>query len=206
MAATATMQPSSSAGVDPETGHHTLNTGHTLWFMRRQKHTRKKKEDEEAPAAGGGDSAAAAAPTAPAADPVEDYEKSIKKIATFHTIEEFWQIYGHINRPNEVPQSTDFHLFREGIRPVWEDPANKRGGKLAVKVKKGLGARYWESLIFAVIGEQFGDLAHEVCGIIISVRHNEDVISLWIRNGDNNEAIPRLREILKKSLYLIRIC
>jgi len=183
---------------------HQLNTGHTLYLMRRQKHARvnknvkQKDDDEHLGDEGGGSNAAAGAGNASG----EDYEKAIKKIATFHTVEEFWRVYGHICRPNEVPHSTDFHMFREGIKPVWEDPSNKRGGKLVVKVRKGLGARYWESLLLAVIGEQFGDLANEVCGVVISVRHNEDVLSLWTRNSDNTEAVQKMKEILKRSLKL----
>jgi len=205
MASAATLTPS---------GEHPLNSGFTLYLMRRQKPSRKtaaKKEaaSESAPTEGGANNAEEsssqqhqAQQQQPHDSSLEDYEKAIKKIATFNTVEGFWRIYGHLARPSEVPHSTDFHMFREGIKPVWEDPANKRGGKLVVKVKKGLGARYWESLLLAVIGEQFGDMANEVCGVVISVRHNEDVISLWTRNSDNTEGLQKMRETLKRSLKL----
>ena len=43
-----------------------------------------------------------------------EYEKSIKKIGGFTTVEGFWQMYNHLVRPNDVPHTTDYHLFREG--------------------------------------------------------------------------------------------
>ena len=178
---------------------HALNTGFTLYLMRRQKHARNKSVKKTETGETGEEDVLQQQQQDSS---VEDYEKAIKKIASFSTVEGFWRVYGHVCRPNEVAHSTDFHMFREGIKPVWEDPANKRGGKLVVKVKKGLGARYWESLLLAVIGEQFGDFASEVCGVVISIRHNEDVLSLWTRNSDNNDALAKMREILKKSLKL----
>ena len=30
-------------------------------------------------------------------------------------------------RPNNLSHTTDFHMFRDGIKPIWEDPMNKRG-------------------------------------------------------------------------------
>lgn len=38
-------------------------------------------------------------------------------------------MYCHLARPSELPPTTDLHLFKSGIRPMWEDPANTRGGK-----------------------------------------------------------------------------
>ena len=46
--------------------------------------------------------------------------------------------------------------------------------------------------VLAIIGEQF-DVGNEICGAVISVRYNEDIISLWNRNADNNEACYRIR-------------
>lgn len=34
-------------------------------------------------------------------------------------------------------------LLRDiGIKPIWEDPANKRGGKWIVRLRKGLASRF----------------------------------------------------------------
>jgi translation initiation factor 4E len=79
----------------------------------------------------------------------------VKPIATCRTVEEFWRCYSHLVRPNELvnksasgkPLSTvnvfqvspsDYHLFKEGISPLWEDEANEKGGKWMVRLRKGL--------------------------------------------------------------------
>lgn len=36
-------------------------------------------------------------------------------------------------------------------------------------------------------------MGNEICGAVISIRYNEDIISLWNRNADNNEACYRIR-------------
>lgn len=40
-------------------------------------------------------------------------------------------------RPNDIKTTTDYHLFKDGIKPTWEDPQNKNGGKWMVRLKKG---------------------------------------------------------------------
>lgn len=41
----------------------------------------------------------------------------------------------------------DYHLFKSGIKPMWEDSANRRGGKWMVRLRKGIASRYWEDLV-----------------------------------------------------------
>lgn len=80
----------------------------------------------------------------------------MKQVANFQTVvrffarnttnqvqvEHFWRIYNHMQRPNEFKTTTDFHLFKNGIKPTWEDPQNERGGKWMVRLKKGLASRF----------------------------------------------------------------
>ena len=68
-----------------------------------------------------------------------DYIEATKPIGSFSTVEGFWQVYDHIVRPNDFKTSADYQLFKEGIKPTWEDPQNKQGGKWMVRLKtKGL--------------------------------------------------------------------
>ena len=116
-----------------------------------------------------------------------DYEKSTIALASFGSAEAFWAVYAHLKRPSALPAVSDYHLFRRGVRPVWEDEANKRGGKWIVRLKKGVADRFWEDLLLAIVGDQFGDAGEEVCGAVLSVRSGEDVLSVWTRiNGGRN--------------------
>ncbi|CAK4070000.1 unnamed protein product [Aphanomyces euteiches] len=134
-------------------------------------------------------------------DDQESYEKSIKEIGEFRTVQGFWRVYNHLIRPNDLPNTTDYHLFKSGIKPMWEDAANRRGGKWMIRIRKGIASRYWEDLVLAIIGEQF-DVGNEICGAVMSIRYNEDIISLWNRNADNNEACYRIRDTMRKLLNL----
>jgi translation initiation factor 4E len=98
------------------------------------------------------------------------------------TAQDFWKIFTHLNRPSQLPTVSDYHFFKEGIRPVWEDDENKRGGKWIMRLKKGVADRYWEELLMALIGDQFLEAADEVCGFVLSVRSGEDVFSIWTKN------------------------
>ena len=61
-----------------------------------------------------------------------------------------------------------------------------------LKLKKGIASRYWEDVLLAVIGEQF-DVGPEICGAVLSVRSNEDIISVWNKTADSNEAVNKIR-------------
>ncbi|KAI8822180.1 translation initiation factor eIF 4e-like domain-containing protein [Fimicolochytrium jonesii] len=134
---------------------------------------------------------------------IENYNNSIKKISTFSTVEEFWGVYNRLTRPMELNNVCDFHLFKQGIRPIWED--NLNGGKWIVRLKKGLASRYWESLVMAMIGDQF-DVGNEICGAVISIRHSEDILSLWNLSADEGRVNLRIRDTLKRVLNLPPNC
>lgn len=111
-----------------------------------------------------------------------EYEKTLHAMAGFDTAEDFFTVYRHLKRPSSLPLVSDYHIFKKGIRPVWEDDENKKGGKWIVRLKKGVADRYWEDLLLAIIGDQFAEASEEVCGAVLSVRNGEDILSIWTRN------------------------
>lgn len=132
------------------------------------------------------------------------YENSIKIIATVKSVEEFWRTYDHLVRPNDLPNTTDYHFFRDGIKPTWEDPGNVHGGKWIVRLRKGLASRYWEETLLALIGGQLecGVPDGEVCGAVVSIRYGEDIVSVWNKRSGDRENNERLRDAIKKILQL----
>jgi hypothetical protein len=64
------------------------------------------------------------------------YENSIKGISTVKTVEQFWSTYNYLKRPNDLSSTTDYHFFRDGIKPTWEDSKNAKGGKWIVSGKR----------------------------------------------------------------------
>ncbi|KAK9767508.1 hypothetical protein K7432_002652 [Basidiobolus ranarum] len=132
---------------------------------------------------------------------ITNYESAMKKIASFSSIEDYWAVYSHLRRPHELPTISDYHLFKQGVRPVWEDEANINGGKWIVRFKKGLASRYWENLVLAVIGDQF-EVGSEVCGAVLSIRHSEDILSVWNRSAHEGRVNLKIRDTLKRALDL----
>lgn len=155
-----------------------LQAGYSFYYMRRSK--RGKGEDD-------------------------DWTDAVKPIGTARTIEEFWAIYDYIVRPDALPSTTDYHFFREGVKPTWEDPVNAAGGKWTVRLpKKGLlGARYWEEVILALIGGQFVGIPDgEITGAVISCRDREDVLSVWTKSGGNARMVNKVKEATRRLLRL----
>ena len=51
---------------------------------------------------------------------------------------------------------------------MWEDEANKQGGRWRLRVNKGFANKIWEDLILALIGEQF-ECENEISGIYLNI-------------------------------------
>lgn len=117
-------------------------------------------------------------------------------------VEHFTRLYSHLQRPSTVPGSTDVHLFRQGIKPVWEDPANTSGGRWILRLPKGLADRIWEHLCLALVGGQFSAFSGTVCGACLGVRYQEDVVSVWTRSCQDVDGNVKVKERLLHVLQL----
>ncbi|OCH96324.1 eukaryotic translation initiation factor 4E class II [Obba rivulosa] len=159
---------------------------------------------------------------------ITNYEEGIKKVSAFGSVESFWSLWTHLNPPSSLLPTTDYLLFHSGVRrPVWEDPLNRDGGKWIVRLRKGIADRLWEDLVLAIVGDQFdgcvepdngcqkdgtakdsagkqedGSEWPEICGCTISVRQNEDIISVWTRSDTNAKAKDKIKETIRRALNL----
>ena len=83
---------------------------------------------------------------------------------------------------------TDFHLFKEGIEPKWEDEKCSKGGKWTYYFPKNKETsdldESWLNLLLELIGEQFSEAA-ELCGAVVSVRQKQHRISLWTKTASS---------------------
>ena len=116
-----------------------------------------------------------------------EYESQVKKIAEFDTIEDFWAIYQHLKKPDNCKPGIEFQLFKEPIKPMWEDENNKNGGKLTLKTKKDYTTIIWEELLLAFIGAVLPEKVHdEINGIVFSSKKGFNTLQIWFKNYDNN--------------------
>ena len=102
----------------------------------------------------------------------------------FRTVEQFWHLYSHMLRAEDLPL-LDINVFVEGVNPEWEDPANAKGGSWAVKLHKSITAYCWEGILMALIGSQIETAKGDVInGVFLSVRYKENSISVWNSNAE----------------------
>jgi len=176
-----------------------LQTAFCLWYIKREKGSHVDISDKDL------QNLAVAPNNRDSKDNVAiyTYENSIKHVAMIKSVEDFWSVYDYLVRPDDLPTTIDYHFFREGIKPTWEDHNNSYGGKWIVRLGKGLASRYWEEIIFALIGCQFTGIPDgEVCGAVVSVRYSEDIISVWNRTASDRDVTERIRDAIKRILQL----
>lgn len=154
-----------------DTGFHRLQSKWTLWNDKKM----AKKENHN----------------------YDDYNRNLKKLGSFDTLEGFWRHYSWLKSPDDLPRDTDFYCFRNQHVPAWE--TFPTGGCWIVKVRKknGVISRLWEELLFGAVGELFDNA--DVMGVSISVRVRDDNLSVWNKTSDPaiNIAIgERIKDLL----------
>ncbi|ODV60766.1 translation initiation factor eIF4E [Ascoidea rubescens DSM 1968] len=156
------------------TAYHPLNSKWTLWY------------------------------TKPPTNRNESWNDLLKPVITFSTVEEFWGIYNAIPSANELPIKSDYHLFKEGIRPEWEDVVNSKGGKWAYQFKEKSKVDIndlWMRSVLALIGETIEENEeNEVNGVVLNVRKVFYRIGLWTKSCDKKSLEPigkKFKTILK---------
>lgn len=116
-------------------------------------------------------------------------DDQLKNLGTFQTAEEFWSVFNNIKPSSGLALNGNYHLFKEGVQPMWEDPANKEGGKFVLTLPKqdakmGKGDEWWLYTVLAVIGETMDATGDEVCGCVVSIRKGQDRVALWLKSCD----------------------
>jgi translation initiation factor 4E len=136
----------------------------------------------------------------------DNWNDLLKEVITFDSVEEFWGVYvshsgsrslyfdifscltttqNNVSPVSELPQKADYHLFKAGVRPEWEDAQNKHGGKWSYQYKDKRNVevdRLWLQVMMAAIGETLEDEADgEVMGVVVNVRKAFYRIGVWTR-------------------------
>ncbi|OCH88406.1 translation initiation factor eIF4e [Obba rivulosa] len=140
--------------------------------------------------------------SAPFAPPESDeYEAGLTVIGEFDTVESFCRYFNWLKPPSKLERNSNYHLFKSGIKPMWEDPANAAGGKwvLTMKSNPALLDRCWSWLAMALVGEDLDD-GDEICGAVVSLRSKVDRIQLWTRSKDDVEKINSIGRKMVKLL------
>lgn len=144
-------------------------------------------------------------------DRSKSWEEMLHEVASFNTVENFWSLINHIKTPSEIKIGSDYCLFKKGIRPMWEDEANVRGGRWVITLNKSNKNdldNFWLDTMLILIGESC-DYSTELCGAVVNIRGKNNKISIWTANGSNEAAAleigGKLRDGLRmESAYLLQ--
>lgn len=127
--------------------------------------------------------------------------------------------------PSELPARANYYLFKEGIKPAWEDPANGKGGKWSIQLPRDKTRskidQIWLYTMLSAIGETLeqpfdsssnlngngsNDGDELITGVILAARPNFFRVAVWttkseetLVDGENaSELSRRLMDIGKQ--------
>ncbi|KAL4888731.1 translation initiation factor eIF 4e-like domain-containing protein [Aspergillus ambiguus] len=111
----------------------------------------------------------------------------------------FYRVYN--NYPwNKVRLRDTVHIFRKGVRPVWEDPQNQKGGCWRFRVPKSKAQAFFHEIAILCMANEFQAVLEKehdhVLGVSTSVRFNSHMISVWNKLGSNERSIKALEQTI----------
>lgn len=98
----------------------------------------------------------------------DDFESGAA-VASFSTVKGFWKHWNHLPQPSELLDGKKFvredkegksvveclMLFREGVKPEWEDPLNANGGHFQLQLTHKVGSsqidEYWNNAVLGMV-------------------------------------------------------
>merc|ERR1719329_2051792 len=145
------------------------------------------------------------------------------QVSSFSTVQDFWRLWNHMPQPSELleqkrivrEQPDGLHvidalmIFRDGVRPEWEDPLNANGGHFQFQLKPSIGGgqidEYWNNLVLGMIGATI-EPVNMITGIRLvdklSGPRAANVIRLeiWFTNFDDNTAVNALKKNIEQCM------
>lgn len=115
-----------------------------------------------------------------------EYFGMVKKLVQFNTLDAFFNEFQYLKKPDEAKIGLEISLFKNDIKPMWEDEENRIGGKITFKIKKNMTNCIWDELALRIIGESFPGVNNsEINGIMYIIKKEFNIIQIWFRNFNN---------------------
>jgi translation initiation factor 4E len=137
-------------------------------------------------------------------DKTKQWEENQRQILTFDTVEDFWALYNHIKLGSKLSAGSDYSIFKEGIKPMWEDQKNREGGRWLINLDKQQRAtsldHFWMEVMLCLIGDSFDGEGVPVNGAVMNVRPRGDKVSVWLGGVTPQEDVVKVGQTLKNRL------
>ena len=87
--------------------------------------------------------------------------------------------------PDEMITNCMLFIMRDGIKPMWEDPKNRKGGCFSYKINNKNVSSIWKNLSYSLVGESLTENTNVrpcINGITISPKKNFCIVKIWLAN------------------------
>lgn len=132
---------------------------------------------------------------------------NLKNHYSFNTIEGFWRLHNNIVEPSHLKFGDDYYYFKKGIRPMWEDEANVKGGRWIVNFDRRQRGEHlddcWLEIVMLVIGATLTN-DDDVCGVAANIRPKGCKVCVWTTRASNGEAVLDIGKKIKEVLKLLQ--
>ncbi|EGP89907.1 uncharacterized protein MYCGRDRAFT_108058 [Zymoseptoria tritici IPO323] len=136
------------------------------------------------------------------------YEVRLEPLANISDVKQFWAVFNNFD-VTQLKLRDSVHLFHRGVKPVWEDPRNARGGSWTFRVPKNHASEFWKEVCMMAIGEKLQAAVDEpdrtifrddICGVSLGVRFNSMLVQIWNRDGGHEKGIERIVQTLMENI------
>ncbi|KEP67290.1 UNVERIFIED_CONTAM: eukaryotic initiation factor-4E, putative [Hammondia hammondi] len=157
-------------------------------------------------------------------DRSKEYSDNTRDLAAFDTVQKFWQLWSFIPQPSELldhkrmvrqDKNGRSHvvdavmIFKEGIKPMWEDPRNATGGHFEYRLSfpqmsAGQIDEYWNNLVLGLIGSTVEGSDH-ITGVrlvdkLSQGRHSCIRIEVWYSKLPSREVQDSLLKEINRCM------
>jgi len=152
-----------------------------------------------------------------------NYSDATHKVGKIKTVKEFWRYWNHLPQPSELLQNKKFiregpdgvqnvvdalMIFKEGIKPEWEDKINTHGGHFPFSLKPTIGGgqvdEYWNNVVLGMVGSTI-EPAYMITGIRLvdklAAQRNPGVrIEVWFSDYHDTANVDLLQKNVEKCM------
>merc|ERR1711920_1050866 len=138
-----------------------------------------------------------------------EYNDMTKQSVSFSTAKEFWACWNHLPQPSELLNGKKLMrdnkggrtivdalmVFKQGVRPLWEDPQNVNGGHFQVTLKPTIGGgtvdELWNNIVLGIVGGGI-EPADMITGVRLVDKLNHKTkpnlrIEVWFNDMDEGD-------------------
>mmetsp|Transcript_52341 Transcript_52341/g.147380 ORF Transcript_52341/g.147380 Transcript_52341/m.147380 type:complete len:236 (-) Transcript_52341:134-841(-) len=149
------------------------------------------------------------------------YADATHEVVSFKTVQEFWAIWNGVPQPSDLLDSKRMvrgeppvpidaiMIFKQGVRPEWEDKTNATGGHFQVQLKPGQGGgqidEYWNNVVLGMIGGTI-EPYDMITGVrlVDKLQQNKAAgilrIELWFAKFDDQPSVNALKKSMERCM------